>query len=250
MKKTLFTLVALVGIVQADETPTYIVQDGNFSYYPQLEPDDKIDNTRLDLSDIVNTFNTGTFAISFDLSSVLATDNEQNSFDFHFGYGAEGASSYLAFAYAPNPAPGILPGNYLLTHPNVVDLFSATGLENAISAERLIVQVDDLFGSSPTVTLLGYTEGKELETFWSVAVPGNPPDSIENASLSLHGIGENITPTEGLGLTIWQGKVTADDMANPTPAPAPSPNIPEPATATLSLLALAGLAARRRRASR
>lgn len=247
MKKTLFTLVALAGIVQADDMPAFVVQDGNFSYYPQEKPEDKLDVTKLDLADMVNTFNTGTFAISFDLSAVLATDNTQNSFDFHFGYGAEGAGSYLAFVYAPNPVPGYFPGEYMLTYPNVSDLFSAKYLESAITAERLIVQVDDLFGSTPTVTLLGYTEGKELETFWSVAVPGNPPDSIEKASLSLHGDGEIETPLTGLGLTIWQGKVTADDMANHTPAPAPSPTVPEPATATLSLLALAGLAARRRR---
>lgn len=43
--------------------------------------------------------------------------------------------------------------------------------------------------------------------------------------------------------TVWEGIVTAGDIAGSPDTPA----VPEPTTATLSLLALAGLAARRRR---
>ena len=95
------------------------------------------------------------------------------------------------------------------------------------------------------MSLLGYTEGEELETFWSVPIPGSVPSSIETANLRVCGIGDTYTPLDGIDLIIWQGEVTANDIQNPTPAP--SPSIPEPTTATLSLLALAGLAVRRRR---
>lgn len=50
----------------------------------------------------------------------------------------------------------------------------------------------------------------------------------------------------------WEGQyipVTTVTLSTPD-VPEPAPSVPEPATATLSLLALAGLAARRRRASR
>lgn len=232
MKKTLFTLVALAGIVQADDMPAFVVQDGDFTT-------SLTNSTAVSLDEIIETFNTGTFAISFDLSSVLATDDTQNTFNFKFNYGGNGNS--LTFSYMTLPTYSVLttPGNDLSS--------SYIMLEAPINAESLLVQVDDFFGSTPTVTLLGYTKGQELETIWSGDIPSIPTTTIETANLSLHGTGELVTPLTGISLTIWQGHVTAADMANPTPAPAPSPTVPEPATATLSLLALAGLAARRRR---
>lgn len=54
------------------------------------------------------------------------------------------------------------------------------------------------------------------------------------------------------GINSWEGQyipVTTVTLSTPD-VPEPAPSVPEPATATLSLLALAGLAARRRRASR
>lgn len=54
------------------------------------------------------------------------------------------------------------------------------------------------------------------------------------------------------GINSWEGQyipVTTVTLSTPV-VPEPAPSVPEPATATLSLLALAGLAARRRRASR
>ncbi len=230
MKKTIIALMTLAGVVQADDTPTYLIKNSDFSYY--VDEKGKVTGM-LDLQDVVETFNTGTFAISFDLFSVLATDDTGDSFDFQFSYG--GGRNSLVFTYKES-----LP---LLTVPSIDLMNSYKWLDSPINAETLIVQVDDLFGYNPTVTLLGYTEGQELETIWEGAVLSNPPTSIETATLTLHGQGENYSPLTGIGLTIWQGKVTAADMANPTPAP----SIPEPTTATLSLLALAGLAARRRR---
>lgn len=228
MKKTVIALLALAGFVQADDTPTYLIKNSDFSYY--VDEKGKVTGM-LDLQDVVETFNTGTFAISFDLFSVLATDDTGDSFDFKFNYGGGGNSLVFSYKALPYGSVLIAPGN------------SYQPLDSPINAETLIVQVDDLFGYNPTVTLLGYTEGQELETIWEDRVPSNPPTSIETANLILHGQGENDSPLTGIGLTIWQGKVTAADMANPTPAP----SIPEPTTATLSLLALAGLAARRRR---
>lgn len=65
------------------------------------------------------------------------------------------------------------------------------------------------------------------------------PDVVNLATLTLS---QGVSVSN---LTVWEGEVTAEDLANPSPAPTPS--VPEPTTATLSLLALAGLAARRRR---
>ena len=227
---------ALCGIVQADDMSAYVIKDSDYSYCPDSEIG-KVGMVTLD--DIVDIFNTGTFAISFDVSNVLDADN---SFEFQLSYGANGKSGKLAFSYAPNPLPGYFVGEYLLTVPGG-DLFSAIGLNEAIDSNRLIFQINDFFGDAPTVSLFGYTEGEDLKEFWSVAIPGSQPTSFENASLRVCGNADTYTPLDGIDLTIWQGTVSASDMANPTPAP----SVPEPTTATLSLLALAGLAARRRR---
>lgn len=237
MKKTILAILALATFSQAGETPAYVVKDKDFAYHSGTGMTGK-----LILDDQLETFNTGTFAISFDLSSVLSSDDTGNSFDFQFGYGGNEAAGNFAFSYAPNPVPGWLQGEYILTFPNV-DIMSGIGLDSAISADRLIFQVTDFFGDTPTASLFGYTEGAELETFWSVDITSNLPTSITTASLRVCGIGEIYTPLEGIDLTIWHGKVTAADMANPASAP----TVPEPTTSTLSLLALAGLAARRRR---
>lgn len=53
----------------------------------------------------------------------------------------------------------------------------------------------------------------------------------------------NFPPVTWSNATVWEGIVTAGDLAGSPDTPA----VPEPTTATLSLLALAGLAARRRR---
>ncbi len=95
--------------------------------------------------------------------------------------------------------------------------------------------------SNGDATLL-YDNYGSLETIRTVVNPVySIPDVVDLATLTLS---EGVSVSN---LTVWEGEVTAEDLANPTPAPAPTPSVPEPTTATLSLLALAGLAARRRR---
>ena len=48
MKKTLFTLIAFVGIVQADETPTYLTKDGGYT---------QASDGTISLEDVAPTFN-------------------------------------------------------------------------------------------------------------------------------------------------------------------------------------------------
>ena len=232
MKKTLFTLMALVGIVQAGETPTYLTKDDGFTQ--------SSDGT-INLNDVATTFNAenGTFAVSFDWGTTL--DATGGDLDFKFTVIGESSSYVISFAYMEaNGMTFLYPGSTLGGTPQF--------LMAPITADILIFQVNNLLAESPSVTLSAYNEGSPLAEIWSGSLQTVPFDEITSANVRLtNNGGGSIADVENISMTTWQGKVSASDMANPTPAPAPSPTVPEPTTATLSLLALAALAARRRR---
>lgn len=224
MKKAIIALLALAGIAQADESSAYLTKDDSFSVES---------NGKISLKEIATSFNTGTFAVSFDMTSVLY--HTGSNFDFHLGVGDGTTGKDLAFSYGENYGMG------------VVSFGSSLGSGNTMifeTPELLIFQVNDFFGTSPSVTLYAYNEGSELSKLLTGSIRTPLPDEITIADLTITSIGGGvIPPAEEVSLSIWQGEVTANDIQNPTPAPA----VPEPTTVTLSLLALAGLAARRRR---
>lgn len=219
MKKTVIALLALASFVQAGET--YLIKDDNFS---QDSPG------KITLDDIATTFSTGSFAISFDFASVLSQTG--GDLDFHFGLGDDNTTGKdLSFSYRMG---------YVFFGSSLGSGFTMI----FETPELLIFQVNDFFGNTPTATLYGYSEGAELSTILSAPISTPIPSTISIATVTLTSIGGGVKPApESVGLAVWQGEVTPNDIENPTPAPA----VPEPATATLSLLALAGLAARRRR---
>lgn len=188
---------------------------------------------KISLEEIAASFNTGTFAVSFDVASVLA--HTGSNFDFHLGVGDGTTGQELSFAYSDYSGMG------------VVFFGSSLGSGNTTVypvPELLVFQVNDFFGTSPSVTLYAYNGGSELSALLTASISTPLPDEITIADLTLTSIGGGvIPPAEEVSLSIWQGEVTANDIKNPVPAP----SVPEPTTATLSLLALAGLAARRRR---
>ena len=224
MKKTIIAIMALAGMAQAGEPSAYLTKDDSFS----------VDSKgKISLEEIATSFNTGTFAVSFDVASVLA--HTGSNFDFHLGVGDGTTGQDLAFSYGETYGM------------RFVSFGSSLGSGNTMISETpklLIFQVNDFFGTSPSVTLYAYNEGSELSALLTGSIRTPLHDEITIADLTLTSIGGGvIPPAEEVSLSIWQGEVTANDIENPVPAP----SVPEPTTATLSLLALAGLAARRRR---
>ena len=210
MKKTLITIAALAGIAQANAA--YVTGD-NFA----------ASDGEIDLVDVATSFKSDTFAISFNLNKSLTEINSINSF-FTFVLG--GSSSYRVDIASM--------GSYLtMTAGNKWE--SMMGPPS--TSGPFVLQIY----SNGDATLL-YDNYGSLETIRTVVDPVySIPDVVDLATLTLS---EGVSVSN---LTVWEGEVTAEDLANPTPAPAPTPSVPEPTTATLSLLALAGLAARRRR---
>ena len=225
MKKTIIAIMALAGMAQAGEPSAYLTKDDNFT----------VDSKgKISLEEIATSFNTGTFAVSFDVASVLAQTG--SNFDFHLGVG-DGTTTGkdLAFSYGDYYGMGFVSFGSSLGSGNTM-LYAVP--------ELFVFQVHDFFGTSPSVTLYAYNEGAELSALLTGSIRTPLPDEITIANLTITDIGGGvIPPAEEISLSIWQGEVTANDIENPVPAP----SVPEPTTATLSLLALAGLAARRRR---
>lgn len=214
MKKTLFALVALAGITQVSYADAYYTEN-DF---------DTSDGT-LDLKDVAHTFNSDSFAISFNLDKSLTDIDYFNSF---FSLVLAGSSdTYRVDIVSMGSAMTLGVGNNA-TAAFTWDVPSTSG--------PFVLQIED----GGVATLL-YNNNGSLEQIMKGSAPAyKVPDVVNNATLTF-------TEVKASNVTTWTGVVTAEDLANPTPAPAPSPTVPEPATATLSLLALAGLAARRRR---
>ena len=210
MKKTLITIAALAGIAQANAA--YVTGD-NFA----------ASDGEIDLVDVATSFKSDTFAISFNLDKSLTEINSINEF---FSFVLGGSSSYRVDIASMGSVMTMSAGNkneYIMDPPSTSGPF--------------VLQIY----SNGDATLL-YDNYGSLETIRTVVNPVySIPDVVDSATLTLS---QGVSVSN---LTVWEGEVTAEDLANPTPAPAPTPSVPEPTTATLSLLALAGLAARRRR---
>ncbi len=195
MKKTIIAIMALAGMAQAGEPSAYLTKDDSFSVG---------DKGKISLEDIATSFNTGTFAVSFDVASVLAQTD--GNFEFHLGVGDGTTGQELSFSYGTGYVffGSSLGSGYTTVYP-VPELF--------------VFQVNDFFGTSPSVTLYAYNEGAELSALLTGSIRTPLPDEITIANLTLTGIGgADIPPAEEISLSIWQGEVTANDIKNPVPA--------------------------------
>ena len=211
MKKTLFAILALVGMTQVSYADALYTK-GDF----------ETSGGTINLLDAAHTFDSDTFAISFNLDKNLTELDSHIEF-LNLTLGA--SSSYKVVIASMGNAMTMSAGNsstFTLTVPSTSGPF--------------VLQIE----SNGSATL-SYDNNGTLEEIMGVnAPPYAIPDVINTATLTFDNV-------EASNVTTWIGEVNAEDLANPTPAPAPTPSVPEPATATLSLLALAGLAARRRR---
>ena len=221
MKKTLFTLIALIGLSSA--------------YAADVTKDDFADNLSgtISLEEVATSFNSGTFAVSFEFDGSLHTGQ---AFTFTLGDNIDKAGHSYQISFECNAMLGILTfggkdangasattKEYLWTVPD--------------TQGPLLLQVKD----TSAITLSYYDNG-ELTTLISLTTNGVLPEEIKLAKLIL---GSTTATSTASNIRIWEGEVTSTEMANP-PA-VTDKTVPEPATATLSLLALAALAARRRR---
>ncbi len=98
-----------------------------------------------------------------------------------------------------------------------------------------------------TTSMSIYADGTLVNTYTLNTTADSVVTAIQGCAPGRQGTGILVD-----NLAVYDGVLTAEDMAYLTANAAPSSfaasgNIPEPTTATLSLLALAGLAARRRR---
>ena len=210
MKKTLITIAALAGIAQANAA--YVTGD-NFA----------ASDGEIDLVDVATSFKSDTFAISFNLDKSLTEINSSNEF-FTFVLGT--SNSYRVDIVSMGNVMAMSAGNT-----------TAYSWEVPNTSGPFVLQIND----NGNATLL-YDNYGSLEQIITIDNPFySPPAIVDLATLTLS---EGVVASK---ITVWEGVVTSEDLANPTPAPAPTPSVPEPTTATLSLLALAGLAARRRR---
>ena len=210
MKKTLFSIIALVCIAQTSYADAYYTDTFVAS------------NGTIKLTDVA-TFHNDAFAISFELDRSLTAINSSTEF---FRLVLSGSSdTYQVTIAAIGNVMTMGVGN------NATAGFTMSAPD---TSGPFVLQIEN----GGVATLL-YNNNGSLETIMESSSPVyNVPEVVNSATLTFtNGV------VEANNITTWTGVVTAEDLANPTPAP----SIPEPATATLSLLALAGLAARRRR---
>ena len=213
MKKTIITLLALCGVASAAN-----VTKDDF--------EDNLNRVSISLDDVATSFSSGTFAVSFEAESSYALDlNLQMGGGESFYISVSGNDMYLS-----------------ITAPNL-DLMNSMVMFPAEYSGSFLLQCINNNGF--VITLSHFDEGTQLFTpIHEVTTNCTFPSSLNTATFNV-GTSNSNSSSPVSELRIWEGIVTATEMANP-PA-ALSPVVPEPTTATLSLLALAGLAARRRR---
>lgn len=213
MKKSLLALVALVGMPLA--------------YAADVTKDNFGDNLSGDiiLDDVSSSFDGGTFAVSFEVETLLGLN-----LNLQMGNGKEypdGESFYVSIASGPG---------YLTMSAPGVDLVNGTLYPLPDYSGTFVVQsIQNDAGISVT---LNHFDGQNYTQVHSITTSYAFPSEINEAKFTV--AAGSTTVSE---LRTWTGEVTVEDIKNPPPAG----SVPEPATATLSLLALAGLAARRRR---
>lgn len=213
MKKSLLALVALVGMPLA--------------YAADVTKDNFGDNLSGDiiLDDVSSSFSGGTFAISFEIDTLVGLN-----LNLQMGNGKEqpdGESFHVSIASGPG---------YLTMSAPDVDLLS--GMLHPLPDYSGTFVVQSIRNDSDISVTLNHFDGQNYTLVHSITTSYAFPSEIERVKFTV--ANGSTTVSE---LRTWTGEVTVEEIKNPPPAG----SVPEPATATLSLLALAGLAARRRR---
>lgn len=214
MKKSLLALVALVGM--------------SLVYAADVTKDNFGDNISGDiiLDDVSSSFSGGTYAISFELDTLVGLN-----LNLQMGNGKEypyGESFHVSIASGPG---------YLTMSAPGVDLMSGTLYPLPDYSGTFVVQsIQNDAGISIT---LNHFDGQNYTLVHSITTSATYfPSEINVAKFNV--AAGSTTVSE---LRTWTGEVTVEEIKNPPSVAV----VPEPTTATLSLLALAGLAARRRR---
>ena len=191
-----------------------------------------------------NSFNTGSFTISFDLISTSKNTNYGSILTLYSGnagYGA-GWNKSLSIRNDGSDSTSLILG---LCAPNA----DQEGFDGRIEGTKIATGISSTTSTPTTITIVSAAaeEGAQYGIL-TLYINGAKKGEITNWNAKdLTGIcfgdifGGNNKPGQTLidNLTIWNTALSSDAVA--------AAAIPEPATATLSLLALCGLAARRRR---
>lgn len=239
MKKTIFLVCLLVGLVTANTTMANVLTNGEV--ITDLNNLPKINNRDFTLAFDLSSFyvpkDTG---IAFKFSVQCPTDDgnfvQDESYEFHtvLVYNANegkgwGARYYYGFGVPTEDCeyPSIPP----YSEGTIVMHHEASDDSNQATITYSILQKDATTGVASLNTLAsadGKYFGDSLKNLYH-----------ENSVWKVFSVAGTIS-----NVRMWDSIVSAETITSPS---IPSDAVPEPTTATLSLLALAGLCARRRR---
>ncbi len=223
MKKTLITLLALVGVAAADTytSSTYKKQDQASTHYG-------FTLAIADSSWVDSTIPTDVTSVQLDSITILTRLDKSYS-DIKiavYEYLEDGnVGTFLGLSSSESYA----------TNTNVEFTFSDSITLNPTTRYQFMFVASD----STTESVDTFNEYKTKATQWGLALTNKESVAGEYTQSNIpSGWG---TYTNGT-VNGWQGSLLPVVTITTS-----TPNVPEPTTATLSLLALAGLAARRRR---
>lgn len=261
MKKTIISLIAFCGVasaatavkIEAGDSGTYTIPSDSTEYQLDFNAEPAkgltfnvvtIGDTKVSKTDAYSSGNLETATINLTLGGMLTVsgnfgNNFKNSMTLNYDFGTVGAiSSYRA----------ALGGN-----DSVINVTTTT------TSEQLSLTTGDLYSRTliSTTDKIWNSNGVAENGGWSLKDEGLSTlgysyagvlsyrdekyyDVTNGAEVSL-GAKQYALILDGLKYGVDTGTTSVRLVAN---------MVPEPTTATLSLLALAGLAARRRRASR
>ncbi len=262
MKKTLITLLALAGVAAADAV-TIAPLTSSEGWTVGHQNDDKTPNAVLDTTAATLTLTSGDWSRGYGvytLADAITLTNEADRLTVSFTINTTDLNSLVTGTLVgSDKAITLGHGSYADSDKN-----GGNGIQSGISTETTGVfynmqgsgtggvfvtpdkTVDNSFTANTPLTLTTTVAWNTTKSQFVASL------SYGETSLTSYDLGTSYTLNK-LVFSLDGGKGTAQTVsgvsvsANIIPA---SPNVPEPTTATLSLLALAGLAARRRRASR
>lgn len=243
MKKTIFLVCLLVGLVTAHTTMANVLTNGevidraNWDDLPKSEnPDFSLvfdltgfDNlSGINIASKFSVMRLDSYGVpiqgdpdgpKYDFYSTLVYDADNNKWGTRYAY---------TVYYAPTHDGSSISTDETMTivmHHKVLDDSNQAEITYSLLQEDETGKVDLITLGSATGDYFGTAlkDATAENTVWEISPP--PTGTISNVRM-------------------WDSLVSAETIMSPS---IPSDAVPEPTTATLSLLALAGLCARRRR---